>query len=80
MVLGLRGPGRFLGGAAFDGMLDDAAPVGVVESGVAGEDLLGRGLGSLESSSFHNGHFWASGESSGTSTTSLKEINSGIYI
>lgn len=64
-VFGFRGPGRFVG-AGFGG----GAEVVALDWGGASVLIAGRSV-CASSVGFHNGHFLASGESSGTSTISL---------
>lgn len=83
VVLGLRGPGLLAGGfgTGFEAPATGAGTTETAASVLAGDLGLGdtgRGSratgcsdGSPEFVSFHRGHFFASGELSGTSTTSL---------
>ena len=72
-VLGFRGPGRFPVEGVGAAGVDDAVLSTVVVVGSAAE-LDADADCDVSSCGRHIGHFFASGESSGTSTTSLTRI------
>src|SRR5258708_37384223 len=76
-VLGFRGPGRLPAGG-LDGFSAGGALLGWFseDGGGTGSSDVGAEA-SVSSSECHNGHFLASGESSGTSTTSLATMYKG---
>lgn len=72
-TLGLRGPGRFAGGFAATGVVDGVPTVDGVDVEVSGWVPDIDATGGVRSGSRHKGHFFASGESAATSTTSLAQ-------
>ena len=66
-TFGLRGPGRFM-----VGLIDISTDVGVMPEGAEVEVDATGGVFS-KSGERHTGHFFASGESTATSTTSLAD-------
>ena len=77
-ALGFRGPGRFPTGGVVPAAGVDAAVLFTPADATANSSAaLGVDADGCEISSRvrHNGHFLASGESSGTSTTSLTRVS-----
>lgn len=76
-TLGLRGPDRFVGD--FLDVLGSGKMLLVdgVETGVSSTDATGGMLSG--SGACHTGHFFASGESAGTSTTSMTSSPANRY-